>query len=356
MKAWLCAKTQLWPIRYKPIPGELLSSWIVRLAHGHGMGVMPFCNAALGPTALALTMDIDRRSPTPLLEALALHTGAHLESVHQATLRVYEGTLYPQFHVGGFLPWVIAINLPRSARLGPGLQFCPYCLRSDPVPYFRLCWRVALQTFCERHQCLLLDRCPSCGACLFVQRVDTNWCHAETDGICYCHNCDFDLRLAEAPVVDDRGSGFLPTLQQLTRDLSVVNTVGPPGLLERLHAMAVTVLSGKAKPRLCNCLACRFGYSDLEIEQARKPALELQSVVTRHAVLLWSLWLLQYDPDAHERPVKPVAPLHHRFIKGILTQPRLEAGVQRRCDSLAELPMADGSSPQIRDGRVVQLH
>ena len=132
MKTWSCAKTQLWPIRYKPIPGELLSSWIVRLAHGHGMGVMPFCNVALGPMALQLTMDIDRRSRESLLKALALHTGTHPDAVH----------------VGGFLPWVIAINLPRSVRLGPGLQFCPYCLRSDPVPYFRLSWRVALQTFC----------------------------------------------------------------------------------------------------------------------------------------------------------------------------------------------------------------
>jgi len=25
----------LWPIRYKPLPDELLSSWLVRLAHGH---------------------------------------------------------------------------------------------------------------------------------------------------------------------------------------------------------------------------------------------------------------------------------------------------------------------------------
>ncbi|MDR9384500.1 hypothetical protein RJD05_08975 [Ralstonia sp. 11b] len=191
---------------------------------------------------------------------------------------------------------------------------------------------------------------------MFVQRVDSNWCHAEIDGICHCHNCDFDLRLAEAPAVDDRGSGLLALLQQLTRELSVVNAIGLPGLLERLHAMAVTLLSGKAKPRLCNSLACRFGYADLEIQQARMPAFELQSVVTRHAVLLWSLWLLQRDPDAYERPVKPVAPLHHRFIKEILTQPRIDAGGQTGCDSFGDLSIAGESSAQIRDGRVVQLH
>jgi hypothetical protein len=192
---------------------------------------------------------------------------------------------------------------------------------------------------------------------LFIQRVDANWCHAEIDGICHCHNCDYDLRLAEAPVIDDRGSGLFPELQQLTRELSVLNTVRQRDLLERLHAIAVTVLSCKVKPRLCNCLACSFGYSDLEIEQPRKPALELQPVLTRHAVLLWSLWLLQHDTEAQGVPVKPIAPLHHQFVKDILNQYRRDAGSPARLDSPVGAP-ADGraSSSKVRDGRVVELH
>ncbi|WP_260393024.1 hypothetical protein [Ralstonia sp. SET104] len=94
----------------------------------------------------------------------------------------------------------------------------------------------------------------------------------------------------------------------------------------------------------------------MEIQQARKPALELQSVLTRHAVLLWSLWLLQHDPEAHERPVKPIAPLHHPFIKDIFAQYRREATVQARPDSPVELSMVRSSSSPIRDGRVLQLH
>jgi hypothetical protein len=30
----------LWPIRYKPFDDELLSCWLVRLAHGHGLKVL----------------------------------------------------------------------------------------------------------------------------------------------------------------------------------------------------------------------------------------------------------------------------------------------------------------------------
>lgn len=355
MKTWSCAKTPLWPIRYKPIPGELLSSWMVRLAHGHGMRVKSFCNLALGAETRVMTVDVDRFSPDWLLASLASHTGTRLDAVRQTTLRAYEGVLYPQFHVAGCLPWVISVKLPRNARLGPGLQFCPYCLRDDPVPYFRLHWRVALQTFCERHRCLLLDRCPNCGACLFIQRVDASLRHTESDGICHCHNCDYDLRLAEAPLVDDRGTGLLPELQRLMDYLSTSQAMGLPDLIERLHAMAVTVLSCKVKPRLCDCLACRFGYPELEIELARKPALELQPVLTRHAALLWSLWLLQHDTEARAMPLKPIAPLHHQFIKGILAQYRREAGFPRH-GSPVEAPVARNGSPQVRDGRVVELH
>ncbi|WP_240435095.1 MULTISPECIES: TniQ family protein [Ralstonia solanacearum species complex] len=323
------------------MPDELLSSWIVRLAHGHGMRVKSFCTVALGTKTRVMTVDVDRFSPEWLLASLAFHTGTHLEVVRQTTLRAYEGMLYPQFHTAGCLPWVISVKLPRNARLGPGLQFCPYCLREDPVPYFRLHWRVALQTFCERHHCLLLDRCPNCGACLFIQRVDADLRRTESDGLCHCHNCDYDLRHADAPLVDDRGSGLLPQLQRLTHDLPVSRMPDLPDLLERLHAMAVTLLSCKVKPRLCDCLACRFGYPELEIELARKPALELQPVLTRHAALLWSLWLLQHDPEAHGLPVKPIAPLRHGIIKDILMQCQLETRFQM-CRNLTVEPSKDG--------------
>jgi hypothetical protein len=357
VKTWSCAKTPLWPVRYKPMPDELLSSWIVRLAHGHGMRAKSFCNLALGAKTRVMTVDVDRFSPEWLLASLAFHTGTRLEVVRQTTLRAYEGMLYPQFHTAGCLPWVISVKLPRNARLGPGLQFCPYCLRDDPVPYFRLHWRVALLTFCERHHCLLLDRCPNCGACLFIQRVDTDLRRTESDGICHCHNCDCDLRHADATRIDDRGSGLLPQLQRLTHNLQVSCMPYLPNLMERLHAMAVTLLSGKVKPRLCDCLACRFGYPELEIELARKPALELQPVLTRHAVLLWSLWLLQHDSEAHSIPPKPIAPLHHQFIKDILKQYRCEAGLPTRRDSpVGASAEMRALSLQVRDGRVVELH
>ncbi|HNR14108.1 MAG TPA: TniQ family protein, partial [Thermodesulfobacteriota bacterium] len=41
-------------------------------------------------------------------------------------------------------------------------RYCPACLDEDDTPYLRLRWRLAYEVVCERHRCLLLDRCPGC--------------------------------------------------------------------------------------------------------------------------------------------------------------------------------------------------
>ena len=64
----------LWPIHYKPLPDELLSSWLVRLAHGHGLKVQTFCNLIFGNSQQVWNRDIDRLAPTWLLDQLSYRT------------------------------------------------------------------------------------------------------------------------------------------------------------------------------------------------------------------------------------------------------------------------------------------
>lgn len=66
----------LWPIRYKPLPDELLSSWLVRLAHGHGLKVQTFCNLIFGNKLQVWNRDIDRLAPEWLIAELSSKTGA----------------------------------------------------------------------------------------------------------------------------------------------------------------------------------------------------------------------------------------------------------------------------------------
>lgn len=38
----------LWPIHFKPYKNELLSSWLVRLAHAHGLKIQSFYHLEFG--------------------------------------------------------------------------------------------------------------------------------------------------------------------------------------------------------------------------------------------------------------------------------------------------------------------
>lgn len=190
----------LWPIRYKPLPDELLSCWLVRLAHGHGLKVQTFCNLIFGSRRQVWNRDIDRLAPTWLIDELCCRTGTPYEVALNTTLRTYEGLLYPKFRMSGPLQWILVLNIYHRKRDGYGLQFCPACLASDTIPYFRKQWRVACNTICTHHETMLLDRCPKCGMAVAVHRLDM----AAQDSIenvplSYCHACRFDLR--DAPTV-----------------------------------------------------------------------------------------------------------------------------------------------------------
>ena len=107
-------------MRYKPQEDELLSSWLVRLAHGLNMKVQTLCNLEFGNQRQVWNRDIDRLGPPWLIETLSRRTGTPLRVAQQTTLRVYDGVLYRRFKSSGVLPWVLrlsATNLPIRCKI-----------------------------------------------------------------------------------------------------------------------------------------------------------------------------------------------------------------------------------------------
>ena len=128
--------TPLWPVRYKPLPDESLSCWLVRLAHGHGMKVQTFCNLIFGNRLQVWNRDIDRLAPAWLLDALALHTGTPAEVVWGTTLRVFEGWLYPCFRTSGHLAWVQKLDrqLSRLEHVDATVPPHEHCFHARRLP------------------------------------------------------------------------------------------------------------------------------------------------------------------------------------------------------------------------------
>jgi len=172
------------PYHPKPQPDELLSSWIIRTALGHGQTPYVFChNVWRG--AQIWTRDIDNLGPQPLCQSMAERTGVPPERAWLTTLRCLEGELVQTWPVAGFARWVLPVGVYHRIRRRYGLQFCPLCLREDDKPYFRRHWRLGWVTVCVRHGCRLMDRCPACGLMLTPHR---------SQEITACFSCSADLR------------------------------------------------------------------------------------------------------------------------------------------------------------------
>jgi len=197
-----------WPVDVRPAPGELLSSWLNRLAHANGVPPRYF-GAVLGVAGETWSAQLDRHLPDAVRRLLLDHTsicpdeidGLCLAYSPLSTLRIRLRT-QPQ-HAG------------TSTAQSCWLQFCPSCLREDEVPYFRRSWTLATRVSCFRHGCRLRDRCPSCGQSLAPFR------QARLVPQQYCAFCDAPLAKPTGPA-----STGARRLERLIDDLLRLDSAG----------------------------------------------------------------------------------------------------------------------------------
>ncbi len=285
----------IWPIHYKPLPDELLSSWLVRLAHGHGLKVQTFCNLIFGNNQQVWNRDIDRLAPTWLLGQLSYRTGAAPEIVWNTTLRAYEGLLYGKFRMSGTLPWILALKMYHRKREGYGLQFCPTCLAEDAIPYFRKRWRIAFNTLCLQHKSMLLDRCPKCSMAVAIHRVDMIRSQlTEITPVCCCHECGYDFRQAPKISISSYDHQALSLLLDANRMIHDDFREDQRWRLEHYEVMR----------QLCRVMTTRYKHVFLRkfvLEQLEAPDLpltegrisfEMRPIQERHHLVQLTSWLL----------------------------------------------------------------
>jgi hypothetical protein len=102
---------KLWPVHPHPYPDELLSSWLVRIAHANGEKVQTFCHHEFGIKHQVWNRDIDRLAPEWLLAALSEKTATPMERVYQTTLRRYEGVLFDHYVPSGVEKWITPLRI-----------------------------------------------------------------------------------------------------------------------------------------------------------------------------------------------------------------------------------------------------
>lgn len=151
-----------WPYQPRPLPDELLSSYMVRLALGMDLKPITFLNTVWGSARNLLAQDLDNFVPQRIASRIEAGAGIKADAVRSMALSSYVGTLLTSHNPRGRNPWLLPTTIDNIRRHRHGLQFCPICLATDPVPHFRKRWRIAFVTTCTTHGVLLRDRCAAC--------------------------------------------------------------------------------------------------------------------------------------------------------------------------------------------------
>ena len=211
-----------WTFKLVPLEDELLSSWLCRVAHAHGMTPHAFL-ALHWPAREIWTRDIDRSADDGWLADVAQRSGLPLETVVGLTLKplmpVLAGGRRRDFSRGD-APLVLSAGVFHRTRVRHALQYCPLCIAVEE-PHFRRSWRLGFVVACEKHQSTLCDSCPNCGVPVEPHR-------APIGSLSTCPRCSGSL--ASAALYASSGGDVAAALRlqrRLTCEL-VGETDGPP--------------------------------------------------------------------------------------------------------------------------------
>lgn len=163
-----------------PFAFESLSSWLTRFAMFHFISLYEakkFFNISSNDAQVDAWLNVDRADL--LQKQFALPPGSFKESVH-----IFSRLTRLQSGLACFL------NKTNDAGFAT-YRYCPVCLHSQKVKYFHFLWRFSVWKICPLHNCLLEDRCLTCGelVTLPINLVSTKHNPHGIPSLSYCVHC-----------------------------------------------------------------------------------------------------------------------------------------------------------------------
>ena len=292
-------KTPLLPAYSKPLPDELLSSWLARMSHDHGLQVYEFCKMCWPGLGL-FERDIDRNISDEAIEKLSGRTNCRFEEVKSASLRYFEHKLYDPFLKTkyGRTKWVLPIGRESFKHKRKGLMFCPGCLRRDKkTPYYRKRWRLALSIVCPDCECYLYDCCSWCGSpvCFFRNSIGIKN-HETFKHWAICSNCKRDLKESELKQASPGIVNLQKHLYEIIENGFNNRIIFPILYFDVLHQVVKLLIT--SRPRLQSLRKDIFKHHDMKYfaVHSMKPIFELLDYEKRIEVITAAYWLLEDWP------------------------------------------------------------
>lgn len=157
--------SQYWPNIKPPLKNESFSSWILRNTLA-GLNDIRSLFRLYGIDAEINDFDLD--IDADLLSLFASKTGFSKKKLTElglfdvfSSFRAINDNLHQKNRIGKAIFFTKPLS-PQNKNGKNGFRYCPHCLKDDGIPYYRKQWRITINTICEKHACLLSNKCPKC--------------------------------------------------------------------------------------------------------------------------------------------------------------------------------------------------
>lgn len=190
----LSYRLQLLPI----YEDELFRSWLIRNALFLNMKPSQLSTMIFQNTDIWKS-DIDVQLSNKSIELLLDAVEIKKEYLDKALISLNCDYFYPHLNGSKQIKWVLSMGVHQRGQKN-SIQYCPVCISTDKVPYFRTYWRLGFLTACHIHNVCFLDNCCRCGASIDLVRYEKKRGEYFQQFDCLkCSQCSFDLR--DAPKI-----------------------------------------------------------------------------------------------------------------------------------------------------------
>lgn len=282
-----------------PKSDELLSSWIIRLAHSHLLKAHSFTKE-LWPKLEIWNRDIDLNPNPNVIKSLSEMTCYSEDEIYNTTLQTYKGILFNN-HASTIANanWVLSLSKYHRTIRNKAILFCPSCLMNDGIePYFRKKWRLAFSFCCVSCKVKLHDCCPECGKPVMYIRNEIGMkSKLSQHPISYCSNCNFDL--AKTPQIK-------PDIEDIKLQIKLNNLINVTNdcnkysyeYFQVLHFLC-NLISSKSKlnQSIVAAIYNEFNMINYLERDITKRRFELNSLEYRLQILHLATWLISDWPN-----------------------------------------------------------
>lgn len=173
----------------EPFEDEIFSSWFARCAYAHKTHPRTFWHLHFPKDKFIYTLsqNIDATVSDKILQILSIKTSFSFSKLRNMTMKSYDVFLQEEIISNG------------NNKFLTNYRFCPKCLQEDKIPYIKKEHRVVFSTFCQKHKCYLLDKCPKCQTQISVLKMFNNELTYE-----FCCNCGFELANSDIKYVKNK--------------------------------------------------------------------------------------------------------------------------------------------------------